>query len=231
MYFLNQKTELRLDPTREPGYIAGYASKFNGIDSYQDTIEPGAYDNVVRDGPLPKMFFNHGAWDIPVGIWKSWKTDEDGLWVEGALNLELQQGRDLYEAIKIGSIDGLSVSIRLASEDFYYDDSDIRHIKNVRKMREISLCTFPADNSARIISYKSAGDDLDDITSVRDMEGYLREAGIPISDAKAYISAMKRIIQSENDAEKARRDAEAQKAERARKLGELAQALSTIARN
>lgn len=227
---LYQKTELRLDPTKSPGYIAGYASKFGGLDSYGDTIEPGAYDNVVRDGPLPKMFFNHGAWEIPVGVWKSWKTDEAGLWVEGELNLELQQGRDLYAAIKAGSIDGLSVSIRLASEDFYYDDSDVRHIKNVRKMREISLCTFPADNSARIISYKAAGDDLDDITSVRDMEGYLREAGIPISDAKAYISAMKRIIQTDIDAEKARRDAEAQKAERDRKLAELAQALSTIAK-
>lgn len=227
---LYQKTELRLDPTKSPGFIAGYASKFSGLDSYGDTIEPGAYDNVVRDGPIPKMFFNHDAWNIPVGNWKSWKTDEAGLWVEGELNLELPQGRDLYAAIKAGSIDGLSVSIRLASEDFYYDNSDIRHIKNVRKMREISLCTFPADNSARIISYKAAGDDLDDITSVRDMEGYLREAGIPISDAKAYISAMKRIIQTDIDAEKARRDAEAQKAERDRKLAELAQALSTIAK-
>lgn len=227
---LYQKTELRLDPTKSPGFIAGYASKFGGLDSYGDTIEPGAYDNVVRDGPLPKMFFNHGAWEIPVGVWKSWKTDEAGLWVEGELNLELQQGRDLYEAIKIGSIDGLSVSIRLASEDFYYDDSDIRHIKNVRKMREISLCTFPADNSARIISYKSAGDDLDGIASVRDMEAYLRDAGIPISDAKAYISAMKRVIQNDYEAEKARRDAAALEAERSRKLAELAQALSTIAR-
>lgn len=227
---LYQKTELRLDPTRSPGYIAGYASKFNGLDSYGDTIEAGAYDNVVRDGPLPKMFFNHGAWDIPVGNWKNWKTDEAGLWVEGELNLELQQGRDLYAAIKAGSIDGLSVSIRLTSEDFFIDDSDVRHIKNVRKMREISLCTFPADNSARIISYKSAGDDLDGITSVRDMEAYLRDAGIPISDAKAYISAMKRVIQNDYEAEKARRDAAALEAERSRKLAELAQALSTIAR-
>ena len=97
-------------------------------------------------------------------------------------------------------------------------------------MREISLCTFPADNSARIISYKSAGDDLDGIASVRDMEAYLRDAGIPISDAKAYISAMKRVIQNDYEAEKARRDAAALEAERSRKLSELAQALSTIAR-
>lgn len=121
MYYITQKTQLQLDPTREPGFVAGYASKFGGIDSYDDTIEPHAYDNILKAAVLPKMFFNHNAWDVPSGRWTSWKIDEVGLYVEGLLNLELQQGRDLRKAIEFGSIDGLSVSIRMAADDFYYD--------------------------------------------------------------------------------------------------------------
>ena len=71
MYLINQKTELRLDPTREPGYVAGYASKFGGIDSYFDTIEPHAYDEVVKAGKLPKMLFNYRS---AAGLPGRWMT-------------------------------------------------------------------------------------------------------------------------------------------------------------
>lgn len=228
MYLLNQKTELRLDPTREPGYVAGYASKFGGIDSYDDTIEPTAYDAVVAAGKLPKMLFNHQSWEVPVGRWTSWKVDDVGLFVEGMLNLELDRAQDIHKALKFGSLDGLSVSIYMNGEDFEFDDAGVRHIKNVQDMREISLCTFPADKNARIITFKAAADELAEIQTVRDLENYLRDAGLPAKDAKALISTSKRVIAADFEAAKAQRDAaEAAKIE-AQQLERIQDALKQI---
>lgn len=228
MYLINQKTELRLDPTREPGYVAGYASKFGGIDSYDDTIEPTAYDAVVAAGKLPKMLFNHQAWEVPVGRWTSWKVDDIGLYVEGLLNLELDRAQDIHKALKFGSLDGLSVSIYMNGEDFEFDDAGVRHIKNVQDMREISLCTFPADKNARIITFKTADDELAEIQTVRDLENYLRDAGLPAKDAKALISTSKRVIAADFEAAKAQRDAaEATKIE-AQQLERIQDALKQI---
>ena len=112
------KTELITDETKGEGYLHGYASVFGGVDYYDDTIEPGAYDSFlakVRSGEalMPKMFYNHNCWDsVPVGKWTDLDVDDRGLRISGQLNLNVQQGRDLYEAIKFGTIDGLSVSIR-----------------------------------------------------------------------------------------------------------------------
>jgi hypothetical protein len=230
MYYLTQKTQLTLDPSRKPGFVAGYASKFGGIDSYDDTIEPQAYDSVVKSGALPKMLFNHDAWSVPVGRWTSWKVDEVGLYVEGELNLELQQAQDIRKAIEFGSLDGLSVSIRMKAEDFYYDAADIRHIKNVQSMREISLCTFPADNNARIITFKTA-EELADLKTVRDLEDYLRDAGVSARDAKALISTSKRILTDEAATAKAQRDAAEKAAEQQRKLDRVQQFFNQLKGN
>ena len=230
MYYLTQKTQLTLDPSRKPGFVAGYASKFGGIDSYDDTIEPQAYDGVVKSGALPKMLFNHDAWSVPVGRWTSWKVDEVGLYVEGELNLELQQAQDIRKAIEFGSLDGLSVSIRMNADDFFYDADGIRHIKNVQKMREISLCTFPADNNARIITFKTA-EELADLKTVRDLEDYLRDAGVSARDAKALISTSKRILTDEAATAKAQREAAEKAAEQQRKLDRVQQFFNQLKGN
>ena len=117
----------------------------------------------------------------------------------------------------------------MASDGYEYDEeTGIRHIKNVQDMREISLCTFPADNNARIITFKSS-DDLTELKTVRDLESYLRDAGLPAKDAKALISASKRVIAADNEAAKAQREAaEAAAKMEAQQLEKINQALQQI---
>lgn len=208
MAIYTMKTELRTDETKGEGYVSGYASVYGGVDYYDDTIEPGAYDNVLKSGIMPKMFYNHNYFDsVPVGKWTELTGDAKGLYIAGFLNLNLQQGRELYEAIKFGTVDGLSVSIRMAAEDMEIDDQGIRHIKNVRGLKEVSLCAFPADKNARIITYKAENDPAE-INSIREFEAYLRDAGLPATEAKTLISTAKRVIQADTgprDAAEARR--------------------------
>jgi len=70
----------------------------------------------------------------------------------------------------------------------------IRVIKNVSDLAEVSVVTFPADYAARVNldSVKSA---LDGIESIKDFEDFLREAGgFSKSLATATASRAKRIF-------------------------------------
>ena len=120
------------------------------------------------------------------------------MYVEGELNLKIQKARDIYESMKTGAIDGLSVSIEMNydNDDMEFDENDILHIKNVQKMREISICTFPADDEARIINVKSL--DGDKITTVRDLERQLRDAGFSKNEACVLISTVKKTIKNDD---------------------------------
>lgn len=202
-FYIYQKSEIKADPDKEPegdsGFIVGYASKFGGVDSYEDTIEKTAFDNFLKTGKLPKMFFNHDSWGLPVGVWDRLEVDDVGLKAYGRINLKTSAGADLYESIKFGSVDGLSICIRLGENDYFYDDGLIRHITNVQDMREISIVNYPADNNARMIDFKSIKNDT--IDNVKKFERSLRDAGFSKSDAMALISQAKRAIHSERDAD------------------------------
>lgn len=208
------KSEILIDDTKPEGYITVRASVFGGVDWYDDTIEPGAYDHVIEDiksgaAPMPKMFFNHNYFDnVPIGKWLELWADKSALYMTGQINLNLSQGREVYEAVKFGTVDGASVNIRMREEDNPIDENCIRHIKNVIQLRECSLCTFPADQKARIISYKSERD-LSGVGTVRELEAYLRDAGLPAAEAKTLISTAKRVILAD-DIQRQREAAERQ---------------------
>ena len=193
-FYIYQKSEIKADPDKEPegdsGFIVGYASKFG---------EKTAFDNFLKTGKLPKMFFNHDSWGLPVGVWDRLEVDDVGLKAYGRINLKTSAGADLYESIKFGSVDGLSICIRLGENDYFYDDGLIRHITNVQDMREISIVNYPADNNARMIDFKSIKNDT--IDNIKMFERSLRDAGFSKSDAMALISQAKRAIHSERDAD------------------------------
>ena len=70
--------------TEKPGFFAGHASKFHGVDAYGDTIFPGAYKSTLESRKRPvQMRWNHYG-DV-IGKWLTIKEDEHGLYVEGEL--------------------------------------------------------------------------------------------------------------------------------------------------
>ena len=183
----------------EEGSIEGYASVFGGVDSYGDTIEKTAFDNVIKTGQKPLMFYQHNRWSIPIGVWEEMSVDEKGLKVKGRLNLELEEAREVYSALKFGSLNGMSIGFRMKDKDYEYDDEDICHIKNISELLEISIVNFPADKEARIDNVKSEDRDLNDI---RDCEHYLRELGISKKMAQKLISVIKTAKTAVSDSQK-----------------------------
>lgn len=168
----------------------GYASKFGHVDAYYDSILPGAYKSVVDSGALPKMFFNHNYYRLPVGKWVSMVEDDQGLYVKGEFTPGVSEAEDVYHAVKHGTVDGLSIGYSLSTDDYYYSNG-VRYIKNVTKLYEISVVTNPADSSARITP-DSVKSDMSGAANDADISKRLSlMTGIEIKNAEAIVEAIK----------------------------------------
>ena len=184
------------------GRFQGYASKFDGEDSYGDTILPGAYTPALKalgKSPLP-IFFNHDSMDVPIGKFDKIEQNDHGLYVKGSLTLSIGRAQEVYEAMKAGTVSGLSVGIGLTRDDYdWKDDGMGRIIKSVSLLREISICNFPADSKARISVVKS--EDIDGINTIRDLELSLRDSGFSKSQALAFIAKARSLFDAQRDSE------------------------------
>jgi HK97 family phage prohead protease len=193
----------------DAGGFSGYASVFGGVDSYNDTIMPGAYKSVIeriKSGAarMPKMFVNHKSYELPVGKWKSIDEDDVGLFMFGELTPGMEDAQAVKAAMQHGTIDGLSIGYGLNRDDVEYSekgDSTVRIIKNISELYEISIVTYPADDSARV-DLSSVKSVLDQVESIKDFEDFLREAGgFSKSLATATASRAKRLF-SQSESEK-----------------------------
>lgn len=177
----------------------GYASTFNGTDSYGDTILPGAYQKTLAAYGMPKMFFGH-KWDLPIGKWLTAVEDEKGLLVEGELTEGNPQADAVLAALRHGTVDGLSIGFRLSKDDYEEKKEGGRLIKSVSRLFEISVVSFPADGGARISEVRC--EDVEDIKTIRELEGFLRDAGgFSKSAAAAVIAKAKQLTTAQGDPE------------------------------
>jgi hypothetical protein len=136
------------------GKIHGYASVFDVIDSHQDVIIKGSFANVNVD--KVKLLWQHDP-NLPIGKITTLTEDYWGLYVEAELTLSVAQAREAHELIKSGAISGLSIGFNPIS--YINDDYNNRIIYDI-DLWEISLVTFPANQSAGILGYKN--DNLED---------------------------------------------------------------------
>lgn len=160
------------------GGFVGYASTFGNVDSYGDTIVKGAYLKTLAVNGLPKMFFNHSSYEVPIGKWTKAEEDDYGLLMTGEFTPDNKLAQEVKAAMKHGTLDSLSIGYSLTKGG--YDDSESgRTIKEVSRLAEVSIVTFPADKFARVdlSSVKSFADEIQQVETIRDFELFLRDAG------------------------------------------------------
>jgi len=203
----------------ERGVFSGYASKWGGVDSYGDTILPGAFSESLSKA-MPKMFWNH-EWTMPIGKWTLAKEDSIGLFVKGELTPDLGQADDVYSALKHGTLDGLSIGGYLKAGDYKETDTG-RTISKWSSLMEISPVVFPADNSARIDLASVKGIDFESLLpeckSEKEIERLLRDAGLGKWEAMAIVSRVRAIVKGSDSKQEAQADQTALILERIQKL-------------
>lgn len=147
--------EIKFDEARK-GFFSGYASKFNGVDSYGDTIVPGAYSKTISERERPiAMRWNHTG--PVIGKWLKAKEDERGLYVEGELTPGHSVATDVYALMKHGAVTGLSIGYRIPAGGSE-KKGDVRLLKEI-ELVEISVVEEPADFAARISNVKALSPD------------------------------------------------------------------------
>jgi HK97 family phage prohead protease len=172
----------------------GYASIFGGVDSYGDTIAPGAYAKTIAGRMRPiRMRWNH--YGPVIGKWMSISADGKGLYVNGQLTPGHSTAIDVYASLKHGAIDGMSLGYipRLIEEK-----PGGRLLKQI-DLIEISVVEEPADLGAKVESVKYQ---LDACYSMKEIESFLREVGrFSKADSIALIGRIKRLALGEQEAE------------------------------
>lgn len=200
---LNLKAaELKFDD--ESRTIEGYASTFGNVDSYGDTIAPGAYTKTLQSRERPiRMRWNH--FGPVIGKWTELREDEKGLWVKGQLTPGHSVAENVYASLKHGAVDGLSIG-------FYASDieekEDARLLKEI-ELIEISVVEEPADLGAKISGVKEFAELVESVETLKDAEACLRDAcGLSRSAATALVARIKTLTQSESGSEQRQSDSD-----------------------
>lgn len=185
------------------GSFEGYGSVFGELDSYRDIVMPGAFAKSLQEdfaakGRKVPMLYQHDSCQ-PIGVYEDISEDGTGLYVKGQCNMDVQLGREAHSLMKQGALSGLSIGYNTITQE-WDAHNELRKLLQV-KLREVSLVTFPAGDSARVQSVKS----LMELHTLSDVEDYMRDVyGASKKEAVALASRIKAIApqsDSEPDAE------------------------------
>lgn len=184
----------------DDGAIEGYGSVFGVLDDWGDIVARGAFAASLADhraaSTMPAMLWQHRDAE-PIGVWTDMTEDDKGLRVRGRLVLAAPRGREAYELLKAGALNGLSIGYM--PRKWSYDEvADVRTLQEV-DLWEVSPVTFPSNSMARVDTVKSAS--IAAIATIRDAEQALRDAGLPAAQSKAVLASVKRAVTAERDAE------------------------------
>ncbi|CAN5202512.1 hypothetical protein BH10PSE13_BH10PSE13_00090 [soil metagenome] len=174
----------------DAGHIEGLLAGFDNVDHGGDKLLSGVFNKTLaaRSAPLPMLLYH----DLkrPIGAWKEWQEQRDGLYVKGHLSLATRDAQEAHALAKDGALGGLSIGWQPVKS--HIDAKGVRIVSEA-ELFEGSLVTVPMNDKTRVAAVK-------DIVGARDIEDLLREAGMSSRRAKAAASAAwKSINQSEDE--------------------------------
>lgn len=133
------------------GTVRGYAALFHQVDLAGDRILPAAFAaSLARRGAAGiRMLWQHEP-GRPIGVWTRVAEDARGLLVEGRLAMETRGGREAFQLIAAGAVDGLSIGFRTTRAARETAPGGARRRLVEIDLWEISVVTFPMQQGARV---------------------------------------------------------------------------------
>lgn len=161
--------ELKIAASGEgSGTFEGRASTFGTVDSYGDTIVPGAYQDTIPQF-LTRGFIGWGHdWNEPIGYVTSAEERLDGLYIAGTFHsdADAQKFRTrAAERMAAGKFMGLSIGYKSEGWEMRQVDTPVRNqwgeftdkVRALTKIRlyEVSLVTVPAEENSGLTGIKN----------------------------------------------------------------------------
>ena len=146
--------EVRFATEGDEGTFTGYAVIFGELNGHNEIVRPGAFKRSLAEhaarGTRPGLFWSHDPQE-PIGTWTEIVEDARGLKVTGKLVLGTTRGREAYELIRAGALDGLSIGFRVKNST---RENGARILSDI-ELVEISPVSLPSAANARITSFRS----------------------------------------------------------------------------
>jgi HK97 family phage prohead protease len=160
------------------GEFAGWGAILDSEDDGGDTIKPGSMRKWLRSR-TPKIYLEHTT---SVGVYDVAEERQKGLWVEGQPD-ESRDGLDARAKVISGALDALSIGyVTKKAKETGRFKRDLLEIE----VHHVGLVAFGMHPGAVVTSVKQL--DLERITTVRDLERILRDAGFSHKAARTFCS-------------------------------------------
>tara|TARA_R110000868_G_scaffold364094_1_gene626889 strand:+ start:331 stop:1038 length:708 start_codon:yes stop_codon:yes gene_type:complete len=193
------------------GIIEGYASTWD-LDRGGDIIVQGAFTDTLNQlsasGRTIRMLAGHDYEDLIGGFpVTECKQDNNGLFVRGEVNLEVQKGRECYALAKQGVLCDMSIGFNLPMDSCEFKEVDGEIVRFIKKLNlwEISLVPEPMNQRAQITAVKARN-----MENIKDVERLLKTAGFTQEARKRIISIIKSSRREAGEDEPSHADAATQ---------------------
>ena len=156
--------QFRAEPNDEEKMeIKGYAAVFNSPETYgyTEVISEHAFDDADMSDVV--LRYNHEDTFMVLARTRNkslnLNVDEKGLFMDATLQDDIQQHRDIFNAIKSGLIDKQSFAF-VVDEDEYNYDTDTRTITKIGKVFDVSVVDQPFYNDTDVSVARSENNEF-----------------------------------------------------------------------
>lgn len=143
--------------TGEEGIFTGYAVIWGERNGHNEIVQRGAFSRSIakhqQDGTKPLMLWSHNQAEV-IGVWTEIREDERGLFVTGKIVTTTTRGREAFDLLKAGALNGLSIGFRPVTDK--RGAGGVRILTEI-DLAEISIVGLPSAARARITSVRSSG--------------------------------------------------------------------------
>lgn len=193
--------DLEVKSIDSDGTFSGYGSVFGNLDFDKEVMAEGCFADCLAErsakGRKIPVLWQHQT-NRPLGVYTNVEEDEKGLYVEGKLlTKEVALAKEAYALMKAGAVTGLSIGF-WPKESKFDQETGVRTWTRV-DVDEVSLVTFPANDSARVeaVKYRLAHGGL---PSLSEFEKLLRDAGFSRTQAATVAShGLKHLLRDAED--------------------------------
>lgn len=174
------------------GGFVGYGAVYGNVDRDEEIIAPGAFaeslPTFIRDGFIGQAH----DWERPIAWIDDAVEDSYGLLISASYHSDPESQvvrTQTNERLSRNKSVGLSVGFRML--EWTYDEEADRLTITRGELFEVSIVTVPANPLAGIMTGKGwalSGALSESIKTIRDFEGFLRDAGYSNAAATAIAS-------------------------------------------